>query len=54
MKIVLKTSNLPNDAIDDIFAEEELEKSARRLLVSKLRWNPKVPRSRPAASYMQR
>ena len=54
MKIVLKTSNLPNDAIDDIFAEEELEKSARRLLVSNLRWNPKVPHSRPAASYVQR
>ena len=26
MKVGLKTSNLPDDAIDDIFAEEELEK----------------------------
>ena len=26
MNIGLKTSNLPDDAIDDIFAEEELEK----------------------------
>ena len=26
MKIGLKTSNLPGNAIDDIFAEEELEK----------------------------
>ena len=27
MKVGLKTSNLPDDAIDDIFAEEELEKT---------------------------
>ena len=27
MKVGLKTSNLPYDAIDDIFAEEELEKT---------------------------
>ena len=26
MKVELKTSNLPDDEIDDIFAEEELEK----------------------------
>ena len=26
MKVRLKTSNIPDDAIDDIFAEEELEK----------------------------
>ena len=26
LKVGLKTSNLPDDAIDDIFAEEELEK----------------------------
>ena len=26
MKVALKTSNLPDDTIDDIFAEEELEK----------------------------
>ena len=26
VKVGLKTSNLPDDAIDDIFAEEELEK----------------------------
>ena len=26
MKVKLKTSNLPNDAIDDIFVKEELEK----------------------------
>ena len=26
MKVGLKTSNLPDDAIDDVFAEEELEK----------------------------
>ena len=26
MKVGLKTSDLPDDAIDDIFAEEELEK----------------------------
>ena len=26
MKVALKTSNLPDDTIDDIFAEEELQK----------------------------
>ena len=26
MKVGLKTSNLPDDAIDDIFVEEELER----------------------------
>ena len=26
MKVGLKTSNLPDDAIDDVFTEEELEK----------------------------
>ena len=54
MKIGSKTSTLPDDAIDDIFAKEELEKIARSLVVSDLRWKPKVPRSRPAASYVPR
>ena len=48
MKIGLKTSALPDDA------EEELEKITRSLVVSDLRWKPKVPRSRRAASYVQR